>query len=53
MKTLAIRTRVIDTWWPWRFGRVVARSATRLTVRWSDGEIWRYDSAHARFLTRA
>jgi hypothetical protein len=45
--------RVVDRWWPDRVGTVVRRLKTRLHVQWSDGEIWRYDAAHARFLTAA
>jgi hypothetical protein len=41
---------VVDRWWPHRPGVVVRRLKTRLHVQWSDGEIWRYDAAHARFL---
>jgi len=41
---------VVDRWWPYRVGTVVRRLKTRLHVRWSNGEIWSYDAAHARFL---
>jgi hypothetical protein len=41
---------VVDRWWPHRVGEVVRRLKTRLHVRWLDGEVWRYDAAHARFL---
>ena len=41
---------VIDRWWPHRVGTVIRRLKTRLHVRWSDGEIWRYDAAHTQFL---
>lgn len=41
---------VIDRWWPHRVGTVIKRLKTRLHVRWSDGEIWRYDAAHTQFL---
>ena len=43
---------VIDRWWPHRVGTVVRRLKTRLHVRWSDGEVWIYDSAHTQFLER-
>jgi hypothetical protein len=43
----------VDRWWPDRVGTVVRRLKTRLHVQWPDGEIWRYDAAHARFLTAA
>jgi hypothetical protein len=41
---------VIDRWWPHRVGVVVRRLKTRLHVRWLDGEIWSYDTAHTQFL---
>ena len=44
---------VVDRWWPHRVGTIVRRLKTRLHVQWSDGEIWRYDTAHARFLSPA
>lgn len=42
--------KVFDRWWPDRLGIVEKRLKTRLHVRWSDGELWRYDVAHAQFL---
>jgi hypothetical protein len=44
---------VVDRWWPHRVGTIVRRLKTRLHVQWSDGEVWRYDAAHARFLAPA
>ena len=44
---------VVDRWWPHRVGTIVRRLKTRLHVQWSDGEIWRYDIAHAKFLSPA
>jgi hypothetical protein len=41
---------VVDRWWPHRVGTIIRRLKTRLHVQWSDGEVWRYDAAHARFL---
>jgi hypothetical protein len=43
---------VVDRWWPYRVGMIVRRLKTRLHVRWSNGEIWRYDAAHTQFLSR-
>jgi len=45
-----LRGAVIDRWWPYRVGTVIRRLKTRLHVLWTDGEIWSYDVAHARFL---
>jgi hypothetical protein len=44
---------VVDRWWPHRVGTIIRRLKTRLHVQWSDGEVWRYDAAHARFLAAA
>ena len=44
---------VIDRWWPQRTGYIAKRFKTCLHVRWSDGEIWRYDVAHTQFLEKA
>lgn len=41
---------VYDVWWPWRLGRIMRRLKTCTYVRWSDGEIWRYDKAHLKYL---
>ena len=41
---------VYDVSKPWRGGRVVRVLKTRVHVEWSDGELWRYDRAHTRFL---
>jgi hypothetical protein len=43
---------VFDIWWPWRTGTIIKRTKTRLSVRWSDGEVWRYDRQHVRFLRK-
>lgn len=43
---------VFDRWWPYRLGVVVKRSKSSCWVRWTDGETWRYDRAHVKFLAR-
>ncbi len=42
--------RCYDRWWPWRGGVVLHRTNDRAIVRWDDGEVWRYDRAHLKFL---
>lgn len=42
--------KVYDRWWPWRLGTIVKRTKAAVYVRWSDGETWRYDRAHQKFL---
>lgn len=48
---MKVGQRVIDRWWPWRLGLVVAVGSTRVRVRWSDGEEWSYDRPHQKFLS--
>lgn len=50
MATFPPGTHVFDRWWPYRLGKVVKALKTRTHVRWSDGEVWRYDKAHRQFL---
>ena len=48
---MVVKSRVFDKWWPWRTGVVIKVCKTRLHVRWLDnGEIWKYDKAHMKFL---
>lgn len=42
--------QVYDRWWPHRLGKVVKRTKTTTYVRWSDGEVWKYDRDHLQFL---
>lgn len=44
---------VYDRWWPWRLGVIVKCGKASVCVRWSDGDVWRYDSAHLQFLEAA
>ena len=48
-----VSKRVFDSWWPWRFGKVIAKTKTTVKVRWDDGATWTYDKAHQRFLRQA
>lgn len=41
---------VYDYWWPWRIGIIIKKTRYRLHIKWCDGEIWAYDSAHVKFL---
>lgn len=47
---LVIGQITYDRWWPWRFGRVIKQTKTRIHVRWFDGEVWKYDRQHQQFL---
>jgi hypothetical protein len=44
---------VFDRWWPARLGVVMRRLKTSAIVHWDDGEDWRYDRDHLKFLELA
>jgi hypothetical protein len=44
--------RVHDVWWPFRVGKVTRVLKTRVHVEWPDGEVWKYDLAHTKFLRK-
>lgn len=51
---LRVNMRVVDTWWPLRYGVVVKVLKTRVKVKWGDGTLWTYDKAHeVRYLRAA
>lgn len=51
-ESLRCRTRVFDRWWTHRLGTVIKRSKSSIHVKWSDEEVWRYDTPHSKFLTK-
>lgn len=52
MTVLINGVRVYDMWWPYRMGVVMSVEKTGLHVKWSDGEVMRYDKSHMKFLRK-
>jgi len=49
---LTNKTKVVDEWWPWRFGTVIKSTKRTTHVRWLGGDVWKYDRTHMKFLKR-
>jgi hypothetical protein len=49
-----VGTRVYDSWWPYRLGKVVRVTKTTVHVKWADtGFKWVYDRAHMKWLKKS